>query len=111
MVGIDNSGKINAFIEKPNVEKTPSDICYMGGGIFKSEIFNYLEDLPYKNGEQLFTDIFPTLIKNNALYGIEILGERVDIGTPLGYLKCNIIAGLNTPSFHDDLLKFLKSIT
>lgn len=114
MVGVEKNIdkiKITKFIEKPSIENTPSNICYTGSGIFTSEIFNYLPYLPlHSNGEQLLTDIFQHLIKKDHLYGVYINGTRLDIGSPIGYLKGNILMGLQNPEIKDDLLNFIKEL-
>ena len=48
--------------------------------------------------------------KNDSLYGLIIVGERLDLGNPLGFIKSNIIAGLNDEKYSDELLAFMKSI-
>ena len=114
MVGITNENnnfKVTQFVEKPTIEQTPSDICYTGGGLFTPEIFDYLADCPiHENGEKYLTDTFGHLSAKNSLYGIEIKGTRLDIGTPLGFLQSNILAGLNSPDTRNEIIKFIKSL-
>lgn len=107
----DNGLKITNIIEKPNPEDSPSDICYTGCGLFTSEIFEHLENCKMQpNGEIYLTDAFYGLIRNDRLYGCITLGERIDLGSPLGLLKGNIIAGLSDNKYRDELLAFLKDI-
>ena len=116
MVGIteltNNAYKVSDFVEKPDISTTPSDMCYTGGGLFNSEIFEHLNTCPIheENGEIYLTDAFSPLISSGTLYGTVISGTRLDIGSPIGFLKSNIIAGLNDHSFRDELIKFLKSL-
>ena len=111
MVGLESgTQKITHFVEKPDIDHAPSNICYIGGGILKSGIFKHLDNLPFINGEQRLTDAFPYLIEENNLYGITIVGQRIDIGTPLGYLKSNILSGLNNKDISGELYSFIKSI-
>jgi UTP-glucose-1-phosphate uridylyltransferase len=49
-------------------------------------------------------------MKDYNLYGKIIIGERLDFGNPLGFIKGNIIAGLNNEKYSHDLIKFMKSI-
>jgi len=114
MVGItteNNNLKVTQFVEKPTIDETPSDVCYTGGGLFTPEIFDYLADCQtHENGEKYLTDTFSHLSAKNSLYGIEIKGTRLDIGTPLGFLQSNILAGLNSPDSRNEIIKFIKSL-
>ena len=103
--------KVTNIIEKPASDESPSDICYTGGGLFTNDIFDGLDMCPeHENGEYYLTDAFFNLIKNDSLYGLIIVGERLDLGNPLGFIKSNIIAGLNDEKYSDELLAFMKSI-
>lgn len=103
--------KVTNIIEKPASDESPSDICYTGGGLFTNDIFDGLDMCPeHENGEYYLTDAFFNLIKSDSLYGLIIVGERLDLGNPLGFIKSNIIAGLNDEKYSDELLAFMKSI-
>ena len=103
--------KITNIIEKPSPEQSPSDICYTGGGVFTSEIFESLKNCPvHDNGEIYLTDAFFSLIKNEHLYGKIVIGERLDMGTPLGFVKSNILAGINDDRYSQELIEFMKNI-
>ena len=112
MVGVqryNNFFKITNFIEKPSLQECPSNICYTGGGIFSHKIFKLLTNTPiHTNGEQYLTDIFSQLIRSNTLYGTLMFGTRLDVGTPLDFIKSNILIGLNDISMRDSLLKFMN---
>lgn len=104
--------KIEGIVEKPNPEDSPSDVCYMGGGLFNPDIFDYLKDCKTQdNGEIYLTDAFAKLIEKDSLYGIEMDGDRLDIGNPLGFVKANVLAGLRNEKTKDELMNFLKEIT
>lgn len=106
-----NGIKITNIIEKPTIDESPSDICYTGGGIFTKDIFEGLANCPeHENGELYLTDAFFNLIKSDKLYGKVIVGERIDFGNPLGFLKGNIVAGLNDDRYSEELLEFMKNI-
>jgi len=115
MVGIsDNNSKypnITEFVEKPSINNTPSDICYTGSGLFAHTIFDHLASCPtHTNGEQYLTDAFTPLIQGNNLCGTIIQGTRLDIGSPLGFVKGNILAALQDNDLKADLVEFIKSL-
>jgi UTP--glucose-1-phosphate uridylyltransferase len=114
MVGINPYStdlQITDFIEKPSIATSPSNICYTGGGLFTSEIFDLIDKCTeQKNGEILLTDTFKYLIQQNKLFGTIIKGTRLDLGTPIGLLKSNILAGLKDNNTKSELADFLKSL-
>ncbi|QZZ20312.1 NDP-sugar synthase [Leptothermofonsia sichuanensis E412] len=74
----DEDGKIQAFQEKPSVEKALSTCINTGIYIFEPEIFNFIPSgVEYDIGSQLF----PKLVEVGApFYGIAMDFEWVDIG-------------------------------
>lgn len=103
--------KIKKIVEKPKPKESPSDMCYTGGGVFTPQIFDYLEKCEtHSNGEIYLTDAFEGLAQNDNLYGAELKGIRLDIGTPLGFLKANVLVGLTDEKIKDELLEFLKTV-
>ena len=107
----DDTIRITNIIEKPLPEDSPSDVCYTGGGIFVPNIFDALENCSeHENGEIYLTDAFFSLMKNDELFGKVIIGERLDFGNPLGFVKGNIIAGLNDERYSEELIEFMNNI-
>ncbi len=103
--------KIKKIVEKPKPKDSPNDVCYTGGGAFTPDIFDCLEKCKrHNNGEIYLTDAFDGLIQKDNLYGAELKGVRLDIGTPLGFVKANVLAGLKDNKIKDELLEFLKTV-
>lgn len=63
--------KVKKIIEKPSVEKIPSDLAIVGKYIITPEVFGYLKKIqPSKIGEILLADAFAEMIKNGKIiYG------------------------------------------
>ena len=103
--------KISNFIENPDPQDTPSDLSYIGGGVFTANVFNCLENsLEHKRGEVDIVDSFYGLMRIDDLYGCVVSGERIDVGTSLRLIKGNIIAGLSDSRYREELLEFIKDI-
>ena len=85
VVVTDDSGKIQAFQEKPSVEEALSTDINTGIYIFEPEIFKYIpSDQEYDIGSQLF----PALVAEGApFYGISMDFEWVDIGKVPDYWR------------------------
>jgi NDP-sugar pyrophosphorylase family protein len=80
-VEIDGRGKILNFIEK-NRRAQPG-LINAGIYLFNNHILHQLpSDIPYSLEEQFF----PFLVKK-GLYGFQVKGEFIDIGTPESYIK------------------------
>ena len=85
VVVTDDSGKIQAFQEKPSAEEALSTDINTGIYIFEPEIFKYIpSDQEYGIGSQLF----PALVAEGApFYGISMDFEWVDIGKVPDYWR------------------------
>ena len=85
VVVTDDSGKIQAFQEKPSVEEALSTDINTGIYIFEPEIFKYIPSgQEYDIGSQLF----PALVAAGApFYGISMDFEWVDIGKVPDYWR------------------------
>jgi UTP--glucose-1-phosphate uridylyltransferase len=98
------------WIEKPTAEEAPSNLAVASRYIFTPEIFDYLDQtLPGKNNEIQLTDAMRMLVKKQAMYGLIFNGKRYDIGNKLGFLKTNLIYGLNDEEIGEELKEWLKT--
>lgn len=103
--------KITNILECSNLEDCPSDLCVISGGLFTSEIFDFLDNLENVSCNKInLTELYYNLIRNDKLYGCIALGEKIDINSPMGILKGNIIATLGDNRYRDELLNYLKEI-
>ena len=103
--------KVKSIVEKPKVEEAPSNLASIGRYILKPEIFEILETLSAgKNGEYQLTDAIDILMHKDKVHACPIKGTYYDIGSQLGYLKANIMYGLDREELRDSLLDFMKEI-
>jgi UTP--glucose-1-phosphate uridylyltransferase len=105
----------NDWIEKPTPKEAPSNLAVASRYIFTPEIFDFLDKIPPGiNNEIQLTDAMRLLVKQQAMYGLIFDGKRYDIGNKLGFLKTNIIFGMNDEEigkeFQDWLLSFIQEI-
>lgn len=80
---------IKEVIEKPEVEKAPSNYAIIGRYILDTDIFKFLKEIkPGAKGEYQLTDAISLLIKSEKpVLGLLFEGQHFDIGTPDGWLK------------------------
>ncbi|MDZ4661230.1 MAG: UTP--glucose-1-phosphate uridylyltransferase [Pseudomonadota bacterium] len=103
--------KIEDVVEKPAIDKSPSQWALPGRYVFDNNIMNYLADLtPGKNGEIQLTDGMIRLAQKEGLHGLELKATRHDAGDKLGFLKANIDIGLSHPEIKQALSKYLKDL-
>jgi UTP--glucose-1-phosphate uridylyltransferase len=97
------------WIEKPLAHEAPSNLAIASRYIFTPEIFHYLEKIPPgKNNEIQLTDAMRLMVKHHPMFGLVVKGKRFDIGNKLGFLKTNIIYGLEDEEIGEDLKNWLQ---
>ena len=104
--------EITELVEKPPVEKAPSDLAIVGKYIYTPELFQLLPKMKPGPGGELFpTDIFDLYIKNGGkMYGYEFEGVRYDCGDKLGFLQAIIQFGLTHPEVGKGFKAYLKGL-
>lgn len=102
--------KINNFVEKPQPEKTASNLVAVGKYIITPEIFDILAQMKTgKSGEIRLADAFDLMLANNRpLYGKELEGEWLDTGDKFNFMKAAIHMGLKHPEIGEKLKQFIK---
>lgn len=102
---------VKSMVEKPDINKSPSDMAILGRYIITPEIFNILENTkPGKGGEIQLTDALSLLIEKEGLYAYNFIGRRYDIGDKLGFLQATVEYALRNPELKEGFVKFLLSI-
>jgi len=92
----DDSVQINDLVEKPSRDTAPSNLAITGRYVLEPEIFDLLNQTePGVGGELQLTDALREL---PALRGVELKGNRHDIGNIPDWLRANLQMAL----IHDD---------
>lgn len=106
-----DSGEINTIIEKPSVEKSPSNFAGLGRYIVSSKVFPILENLSKGVGnEYQFTDAMKELMSKEKFYACNLDAVYYDTGSKIGYLKANIDYALEREDLRDRLRNYLEKI-
>ncbi|MCB4409355.1 UTP--glucose-1-phosphate uridylyltransferase GalU [Latilactobacillus sakei] len=104
----DDLYNVKNFVEKPDVDKAPSDLAIIGRYLLTPEIFDVLENQkPGLGGEIQLTDAIDELNKTQRVFAHEFKGRRYDVGNKFGYLETSIEYGLKHPEVKDDLKKYI----
>ncbi len=87
VVGVDSTGRITRFVEKPAPDQIFADTANAGVYLLNPSV---LEMIPTGRPSDFGRDIFPTMLgQGRALYGIPLDGYLQDTGTPDQYRRAN----------------------
>ena len=103
--------ELTGMVEKPPIEKAPSDMAILRRYILTPEVFAILEQVkPGQGGEIQLTDALAALRKKDGLIGYKFEGRRYDAGDKLGYVKANVAYAIKRPDLRGLLLEWLASL-
>lgn len=102
--------KINDVIEKPDIDKAPSDLIIVGKYIITSETFLAIENLDVGDDNEIrLADAFTNMAKQGKpIYGLEFEGTRYDCGSKLGFLKATVDFALRHEQIGESFKDFLS---
>jgi len=107
----DSIWEVSEMVEKPEVEKSPSNLAIAGRYILTPEIYKAIEQTPPgKNGEIQLTDAMKIMLRRESIYCNIIEGKRYDIGNKLDYLKTTVEFALKRKEFAKQFRQFLKEV-
>ena len=99
--------KVKTFVEKPDVDKAPSDMAILGRYILTPDIFTYLETQEEGKGNEIqLTDAIDRLAKEKAVYAYDFEGKRYDVGDKKGFLQAQVEFALS----RDDTRQAMEEI-
>ncbi len=104
--------KVLSIVEKPAVDKAPSNLAVTGAYILTPKIFELLEtQKPGKNGEVWLVEAIDKMAKEQDIYGLQIQnGKYYDTGNKLEYLKAVVEFGLLHEELSKDFQSYLKNL-
>lgn len=104
--------EIKKFVEKPDVDKAPSNLAAVGLYVITPEIFKVLSTMKGgKSGEIRLADAFDIALENGKpLYGKKIEGEWLDTGNKLNFIKATLKLGVKHEEIGEDLKKLIKEM-
>lgn len=107
----DSIWEVTELVEKPAIEKSPSNLAIAGRYILTPEIFKAIEQTPPgKNNEIQLTDAMRIMLKRESIYCNIIEGKRYDIGNKMDYLKTIVEFALKRKEFAGQFSQFLMEM-
>ncbi len=100
---------LKSVIEKPSIDKAPSNLAIGGRYILTPRIFEFLETQTRgAGGEIQLTDSILRLMAKEEVYSLAIEGRRYDIGSKKGFLEATIDFSLNREDLSSDMKEILN---
>ncbi len=103
--------QVRDMVEKPSVEKAPSNLAIIGRYVLTPDIFRHLKETrPGKGGEIQLTDGLQGLMKERPVYACRFRGVRYDAGDKLGFLKATVEYALKDAGLGGEFRKYIKGL-
>jgi UTP--glucose-1-phosphate uridylyltransferase len=103
--------RVLKLIEKPDLDRAPSDMAIMGRYILTPAIFDILGNQEPGAGEEIqLTDAISTLTQTEDVYAYEYVGTRYDVGEKLGFIKTTLDFAVQRDDLRDELIRYMKEL-
>lgn len=103
--------KVADLVEKPDIDKAPSNIAVLGRYIITPAIFEILENTkPGTGGEIQLTDALKELAQLEPVYAYDFIGRRYDVGNKMGFLEATVEYALKYDNLREKFLDYLQTI-
>ena len=105
----DNVTEILGLVEKPSIEKAPSNEAVVGRYIIEPAVFDVLEKQNRGASNEIqLTDAIASRIGKSLCSGYKFSGERFDCGSKLGFIQANIKLSLQRSEINKELTSWLQ---
>jgi len=103
--------KLSDMVEKPEVDKAPSDMAVLGRYVLTPKVFELLETQGKgAGGEIQLTDAIKRLMDIQAVYAYDFEGIRYDVGDKFGFIKATIDFSLNRDDLKEKVREYIETI-
>ena len=102
---------ISEIVEKPAVDKAPSNLAVVGRYVLSADIWPLLEKTPLGAGDEIqLTAAIAMLMEKQPVNAYMMKGKSHDSGSKLGYMKANVEYALRHKSLKNDFKAYLKEL-
>lgn len=99
------------MIEKPKPGEEFSNLSILGRVLLTPDIFDIIDNLtPGAGGEYQLTDAMKRVARETGISALEFEGDRYDLGSKLGFLKANVVKGIEHSECGEDFRKFILEL-
>lgn len=102
---------MQGIVEKPAVDKTPSNLSVVGRYVLPAKIMQLLEQTPKGAGNEIqLTDAIAALQKLENVEAYRMKGQTFDCGSKIGYLKAVLHYGVEHPKLGEEFKQLIKEL-
>ena len=107
-----NSFVVDKFLEKPDASETKSRNGVIWKYVVTNDIFKYLEQASNMKAswEIRLADAFELMRQQKDIYWVNIVGDRYDTWSKIGFLKATIAYWLKNDEVKEELVRYLKTL-
>jgi UTP--glucose-1-phosphate uridylyltransferase len=105
--------EVEDIIEKPAIDKAPSQLADFGRMILNQDIIDILEKTPLGKGNELWVvDAIREYVRRGGVFMAKEVedGEWLTTGDPLNYLKAVLVYAMDRGDVRVDLKKFMREL-
>jgi UTP--glucose-1-phosphate uridylyltransferase len=106
-----DSAQINAMVEKPAIDDSPSNLAVVGRYVLSEKIWDLLAKTPAGAGDEIqLTDAIDMLIASDTVEAFHMTGKSHDCGDKLGYMNAFVEYGLRDAQLGADFKKSVEKM-
>ncbi len=103
--------KLSDMVEKPSIDKAPSQLAVLGRYVLTPEIFELLSLQGRGAGNEVqLTDAIKHLMDRQAVYAYDFEGKRYDVGDKFGFIQANIDFALERDELKEQVLDYIQTL-
>jgi UTP--glucose-1-phosphate uridylyltransferase len=109
----EGTDQLEDIIEKPEVEKSPSQLATFGRYILNQDIIDILKNTPLGKGNELWVvDAIREYVKQGNVFRAKEIkdGQWLTTGDPLNYLKATFAYALDREDLKGDLIEYINKL-
>jgi UTP--glucose-1-phosphate uridylyltransferase len=107
----DASVRMTAIVEKPAVEKAPSNLAVVGRYVFSQHIWQCLKRTPVGAGDEVqLTDAIALLMEKETVNAYRLTGRSHDCGNKLGYMQAFVEYGIRDNHLGPQFQQWLEQL-
>ncbi len=101
---------VRQMVEKPDTGTEPSHLVSFGRYLYTPQLFDILRQTVdnTRQGEFTQTEAINVMAKAGKVSAVEFIGERYDVGEPLGYVQTTVKLALQDERYREALLEFMQ---
>ena len=109
--GEENLYACTDMIEKPKPGQEFSNLSILGRVLLTPDVFDIIDNLtPGAGGEYQLTDAMGIMAREQGFMALEFGEDRYDMGSKVGFLKANVVKGLENEETAEEFREFLKEL-